>query len=273
MAKDRSESEKKDRKEKKSRHSDTNGITKSKSEKKDKKRSRESGVSAVSNDASMMEEGDTSIAPAVDDDGDAVITGTHEGSDGKKLPKEIIVGASVPFANPLVEDKAMKKVLKGVKKGMSHANPPQNPPHPCSLSTTLAAKYKTLRRGVKEVVKAVRKSSTAASSPPHAVVILAADISPIDVITHSPILCEDHNTPYVFVPSRAELGVAGNTKRPTSVVMISSSIPEKKQKPAKDGEQADGKAGKVDKKQQEEWVEAYADLVKVVEKAGKDVRV
>ena len=52
------------------------------------------------------------------------------------------------------------------------------------------------------------------------VVFIAGDISPIDVITHLPVLCEDHNIPYVYVPSKEDLGSAGSTKRPTSVIMV-----------------------------------------------------
>ncbi|CRK46154.1 hypothetical protein BN1723_016648, partial [Verticillium longisporum] len=77
-----------------------------------------------------------------------------------------------------------------------------------------AAKNNTLKRGVKEVVKTLRKSPAAApgrTSFP-GVLIIAADISPMDVIAHLPVLCEDHNVPYIFVPSRAELGAAAKTK-------------------------------------------------------------
>lgn len=35
-----------------------------------------------------------------------------------------------------------------------------------------------------------------------------------------PVLCEDSNVPYVFVPSKEQLGEASSTKRPTSVTMI-----------------------------------------------------
>jgi len=51
--------------------------------------------------------------------------------------------------------------------------------------------------------------------------VIAGDISPIDVITHIPILCEDANVPYVYVPNKEELGLSGGCKRPTSVVLIS----------------------------------------------------
>lgn len=80
----------------------------------------------------------------------------------------------------------------------------------------------------------------------------------MDVISHIPVLCEDHGIPYIFVPSRAELGAAGATKRPTSVVMVG----------LERGGKKEGRA------EAEEGFEAvYADLVKVVVKAGRDVRV
>jgi len=50
--------------------------------------------------------------------------------------------------------------------------------------------------------------------------IIAGDISPIDVITHLPILCEDRKIPYFYVPSKLDLGAAAMTKRPTSCVLI-----------------------------------------------------
>jgi len=51
-------------------------------------------------------------------------------------------------------------------------------------------------------------------------VIFAADISPIDVISHLPVQCERKDIAYGFVRSRLELGQAAQTKRPTSVVLI-----------------------------------------------------
>uniref|UniRef100_A0A7S3CSS0 Ribosomal protein eL8/eL30/eS12/Gadd45 domain-containing protein n=1 Tax=Strombidium rassoulzadegani TaxID=1082188 RepID=A0A7S3CSS0_9SPIT len=74
-------------------------------------------------------------------------------------------------------------------------------------------KEKLVRRGVKETVKAVRKGTAG-------LVIIAADISPIDVLSHLPILCEDKGVPYMYVKSRAEVGEACKTKRPTSCVLI-----------------------------------------------------
>ena len=97
-----------------------------------------------------------------------------------------------PIANPLADKKLTKKVLKTVK---------------------AAAGAKLIRRGVKEVVKALKKGEQGLS-------IIAGDISPIDVICHVPILCEEKNIAYVYVPSKEELGTASLTKRPTSIVLV-----------------------------------------------------
>ena len=126
-----------------------------------------------------------------------------------------------------------------------------------------AAKNKALKRGVKEVVKALRKSPSAVQGElPYAIVVIAADISPMDVISHIPVLCEDHGIPYIFVTSRTELGAAGSTKRPTSVTMINRD---------KSGKKKDAEKEKDDR--EEDWGDVYKDLVKIVSKASKGVRI
>eukprot|EP01128_Nolandella_sp_AFSM9_P012225 TRINITY_DN9071_c0_g1_i1.p1 TRINITY_DN9071_c0_g1~~TRINITY_DN9071_c0_g1_i1.p1 ORF type:complete len:135 (+),score=43.87 TRINITY_DN9071_c0_g1_i1:21-425(+) len=107
------------------------------------------------------------------------------------------VGRVSIVASPLAEVRLAKKLLRLTKKG---------------------AADKQVRKGVKEVCKAIRKGEKG-------LCVLAGDISPIDVITHIPVLCEDAEIPYVFVPSKEALGQASRTKRPTSVVLIS--IPKK----------------------------------------------
>ena len=56
----------------------------------------------------------------------------------------------------------------------------------------------------------------------YSICIIAADISPIDVLSHLGILCEEKNVPYIYVKSRAEIGEACKTKRPTSCVFIAN---------------------------------------------------
>lgn len=125
---------------------------------------------------------------------------------------------------------------------------------------TAAAKNGTLKRGVKEVVKTLRKSAAAAPNNTSfpGLVIIAGDISPADVISHLPVLCEDHNVPFIFVSSRAELGAAAKTKRPTSVVMILEKPEGKAKKSAKKDAGSDDEG--------EAFGEAYASLTKLLQK-------
>merc|ERR1712167_531305 len=101
-----------------------------------------------------------------------------------------------PFCEPLAETKLAKKLFKCIKK---------------------ATKTKQVLRGVKEVVKAVRKGTKG-------VCVIAGNISPMDVISHLPILCEDNDVPYVYVRSKEELGAAGLTNRPTSCMLVAPAI-------------------------------------------------
>ncbi|TRX95284.1 hypothetical protein FHL15_003976 [Xylaria flabelliformis] len=223
--------EKKEKKEKK--RSDADGVGKVKKDKKDKKEKKEKLKSAVT--AVLDEE---TSEPA----GDAPVSVSVSVVEEKTVTVAPVVGALVPFARPLADEKATKKVLKSVRK---------------------AAKNKTLKRGVKEVVKSLRKSPAAGpgNTAFPGVVVLAGDISPMDVISHIPVLCEDVNVPYIFVASRAELGAAGSTKRPTSVVMVT----EKRVGGAKKGssDKIEEEAG------EEDFADVYKDLVKLVEKETK----
>mmetsp|Transcript_20344 Transcript_20344/g.36708 ORF Transcript_20344/g.36708 Transcript_20344/m.36708 type:complete len:161 (+) Transcript_20344:118-600(+) len=96
------------------------------------------------------------------------------------------------ISQPLASKKSTKKAHKLVKK---------------------AAQAKIIRRGVKEVVKGLRKGE-------QGLAILAGDIYPLDVYSFLPILLEEKNVPYIFVPSKQDLGAAACTKRPTSVVLV-----------------------------------------------------
>lgn len=51
---------------------------------------------------------------------------------------------------------------------------------------------------------------------------MAADTEPIEILLHLPLLCEDKNVPYVFVPSKAALGRAAGVSRPVIACSITS---------------------------------------------------
>ena len=72
----------------------------------------------------------------------------------------------------------------------------------CEKSNSL----KKLKRGANETGKSLNRDVAE-------IVILAADASPLEIILHLPLLCEDKSVPYIFVPSMAELGQACGTSR------------------------------------------------------------
>jgi len=76
-----------------------------------------------------------------------------------------------------------------------------------------AAKGKLIRRGIREVAKAIRKGQKG-------ICIFAGDVFPVDVIAHLPLTCEEASIPYCFVPYKESLGNAALTKRPTSVLLV-----------------------------------------------------
>merc|ERR1712137_679645 len=80
------------------------------------------------------------------------------------------------------------------------------------LKKAVAEKGAT-RRGVPEVTKALRKGQKG-------ICFLAGDIYPMDVFAHVPIVCEEKDVYYCYLPTRHELGAACQTKRPISIVMV-----------------------------------------------------
>ena len=134
------------------------------------------------------------------------------------------------------------------------------------------AKLKSIHRGVKECEKAIKKcpvkKASDSSSPSSApgLVVIAGDISPMDVIMHFPILCEEHGVPYLYIRSRADLGVAACTKRATSVVMLKPEGKKLTNTTGKAKEQEAKDEGDDKKVSPEEYLEAWKELVKIAQK-------
>uniref|UniRef100_A0A6B2EF35 H/ACA ribonucleoprotein complex subunit 2 n=1 Tax=Phlebotomus kandelakii TaxID=1109342 RepID=A0A6B2EF35_9DIPT len=98
-----------------------------------------------------------------------------------------------PIAKPMASKKLAKKCFKLIKK---------------------ATKQKTyLRNGLKDVQKRLRKGETG-------LVVFAGDVRPIDMICHLPAVCEEKSIPYVYVPSKTDLGNALGVKRASVTVLI-----------------------------------------------------
>eukprot|EP00835_Amoeboradix_gromovi_P005115 NODE_451_length_8312_cov_0.348594.p3 type:complete len:132 gc:universal NODE_451_length_8312_cov_0.348594:599-994(+) len=98
------------------------------------------------------------------------------------------------IASPRATEKLNKKILKALKKGF---------------------KCYSLRRGVKEVNKALRKNEKG-------IVIIAANTTPLDLISHLPLWCEEKDIPYIFVDSKSELGDASQSNQGVVACMLTT---------------------------------------------------
>ena len=56
-----------------------------------------------------------------------------------------------------------------------------------------ATNYKQTKKGANEATKTLNRGISE-------LIVMAADAEPIEILLHLPLLCEDKNVPYVFVP-------------------------------------------------------------------------
>lgn len=56
-----------------------------------------------------------------------------------------------------------------------------------------------IRKGTNEATKAIEKSAAQ-------LVVIAEDVEPEEIVMHLPALCDEKKVPYVFVPSKQEIG-------------------------------------------------------------------
>ncbi|KAG7667473.1 hypothetical protein Ndes2526B_g03479 [Nannochloris sp. 'desiccata'] len=78
-----------------------------------------------------------------------------------------------------------------------------------------ASNYKQLKKGANEATKTLNRGISE-------VVVMAADTEPIEILLHLPLLAEDKNVPYVFVPSKAALGRACGVTRPVIATSVTT---------------------------------------------------
>ena len=58
-----------------------------------------------------------------------------------------------------------------------------------------------IRKGTNETTKAIERGIAK-------LVIIAEDVEPPEVVAHLPMICEERSVPFVFVPTRANMGPA-----------------------------------------------------------------
>ena len=70
-----------------------------------------------------------------------------------------------------------------------------------------------LSKGANEATKQVERGQAK-------IVVLAEDVTPEEILVHMPLLCEEKNIPYAYVPSKQELGNSAGLHVGTSAVAI-----------------------------------------------------
>ncbi|KAG8217583.1 50S ribosomal protein L30e-like protein, partial [Butyriboletus roseoflavus] len=79
-----------------------------------------------------------------------------------------------------------------------------------------AGQYKQLKKGANEATKTLNRGVAE-------FIVLTADTEPLEILLHLPLLCEEKNVPYVFIPSKAALGRACNVSRPVIAASVTTS--------------------------------------------------
>ena len=78
---------------------------------------------------------------------------------------------------------------------------PEDLVSPILEALRVAAQTGKVRKGTNEATKAIERGISK-------LIIIAEDVEPPEVVAHLPLICEEQNAAYAFVPSKQELGKA-----------------------------------------------------------------
>ena len=92
-------------------------------------------------------------------------------------------------------------VMKMAKPYYVKFQTPEELVSPIYEALRVATQSGKVRKGTNEATKAIERGTSK-------LIVIAEDVEPPEVVAHLPILCEEQNTAYVFVPSKQELGKA-----------------------------------------------------------------
>lgn len=70
-----------------------------------------------------------------------------------------------------------------------------------------------IRKGINETTKSIERKAAK-------LVVIASDVEPEEIVIHIPMLCEEKGIPYVYVPTKADLGKAVGIPVPTSTIAL-----------------------------------------------------
>ena len=78
---------------------------------------------------------------------------------------------------------------------------PQDLVSPILEAVRVAAQTGKVRKGTNEATKAIERGISK-------LIVIAEDVEPSEVVAHLPLICEEQNAAYAFVPDKQELGKA-----------------------------------------------------------------
>jgi large subunit ribosomal protein L7Ae len=70
-----------------------------------------------------------------------------------------------------------------------------------------------VKKGINETTKAIERKTAQ-------LVVVAGDVTPEEIVVHIPVLCKENGIPYVFVPTKKDLGGAVGIAVGTSAVAV-----------------------------------------------------
>jgi large subunit ribosomal protein L7Ae len=70
-----------------------------------------------------------------------------------------------------------------------------------------------IKKGTNEVTKQVERGQAK-------LVVMASDVSPEEILVHMPVLCQEKNVPYTYVPSRMDLGRSAGLNTGTACLAL-----------------------------------------------------
>lgn len=70
-----------------------------------------------------------------------------------------------------------------------------------------------IKKGTNEVTKQVERGQAK-------LVVMASDVTPEEILVHMPILCQEKNVPYTYVPSRMDLGRSAGLNTGTACLAL-----------------------------------------------------
>jgi large subunit ribosomal protein L7Ae len=101
----------------------------------------------------------------------------------------------------MMKDKILKEVIKMAQPTYIKFEVPAELSNKALEALEMARDTGKIKKGTNEATKAIERGIAK-------LVIIGEDVNPPEIVMHLPALCEEKNTPYIYVKKQVELGAA-----------------------------------------------------------------